>query len=57
MYFYTHNYCRHKVVNQTIENTTFVAADLSILWQIPQYSLIGISEVFTSVSGKFAYTF
>lgn len=47
LHFITEN----QVVNQTIENTTFVAADLSILWQIPQYSLIGISEVFTSVSG------
>ena len=36
----------------TINNKDYKAANLSVLYQIPQYVLIGASEVFTSISGK-----
>lgn len=44
-------------VVQIIDNTTYIAANFSILWQIPQYALVGVGEVFCSIAGLyFAYT-
>lgn len=37
-------------VVQIIDNTSYVAADLNIMWQIPQYTLTGLGEVFCSVT-------
>ena len=41
----------HHCTNQSIANITYFAC-MEIYYQIPQYALIGISEVFTSVGGK-----
>ncbi|KAK3589154.1 hypothetical protein CHS0354_017122 [Potamilus streckersoni] len=43
--------CCYRCINQLIGNSIYCAADMSILYQIPQYTLIGLSEVFTSVAG------
>ncbi|CAL1539232.1 unnamed protein product [Lymnaea stagnalis] len=42
--------CRNQSINQKIGNSVYEAADMTVFWQIPQYALIGISEVFTSVA-------
>jgi len=38
-------------VNQTIAHVNYTAC-MTIYFQIPQYGLIGVSEVFTGVGGK-----
>ena len=46
------NYDDHHCVTQTIANVNYTAC-MSIYYQIPQYGLIGVSEVFASVAGKY----
>lgn len=42
---------------QIIDNTTYVAANLYVEWQLPQYTLVGLGEVFCSVSCMFIESF
>lgn len=38
-------------IEQIIHNRTYNASDVSVLWQVPQYCLVGMAEVFAGVAG------
>jgi peptide/histidine transporter 3/4 len=57
MHLITNNSTGDNLIPQIIDNTTYIAANFSILWQVPQYTLVGMGEVFCSIAGLyFAYT-
>lgn len=41
----------HQGFYQTVAGTTHFAARISVLYQVPQFVLMGASEVFASVTG------
>lgn len=40
------------IIGQKLAGNTFNASSISVFAQVPQFTLIGASEVFTSISGN-----
>ena len=38
--------------NQTLAGETFTASSMSVMVQIPQFAIIGVSEIFTSITSE-----
>ncbi|CAN0333527.1 solute carrier family 15 member 4-like [Lampetra fluviatilis] len=48
---------RREVVTQCIGHSEYEAASLTVWWQLPQFLLVGLSELLTSIGGlEFAYS-
>ena len=43
------------VFNQLVNGKNLTASDLNIFWQVPQYTLIGSSEVLASITGNIRF--
>jgi hypothetical protein len=43
------------IIDQKVGKDTFDASSISVFAQIPQFTFIGASEVFTSISGILAF--
>jgi dipeptide/tripeptide permease len=48
-----HNDTDHTVINHNVNKHDVIAAKISVFFQLPQYVLIGISEVFANIGGRF----
>ncbi|GFS16149.1 solute carrier family 15 member 4, partial [Elysia marginata] len=48
---------RHLGFEQKVGDEVFYSANVSVLWQVPQFFFVGAGEAFTSISGlEFSYT-
>ena len=47
---------KHISIQQQLALKTFNASSISVFAQVPQFTLIGASEVFTSIAGRFLHT-
>ena len=45
------------VINEHVNKHPVVAAKISVFYQIPQYLLIGVGEVFASVGGMYGINY
>ena len=39
-------------IEQNVAGVVYNASQISVLWQVPQFALVGASEVFASIAGN-----